>query len=164
MWGPKSGPKHARQTIDLHPQPFIWFLLHPFIVWGRWCSPSTMWVPETELRSSGVTGSVFTLYPLGHLHSPAWHFLKSLSLILHPSLLEGSKLRTRHITFFKIIIISCVWVFCLRVHPFTTCEPGTQGGGEPPCGCWQLNPGPLQQQVLLTIEPTFQPHVPTFWS
>jgi hypothetical protein len=30
-------------------------------------------------------------------------------------------------------------------------------GCEPPCGCWELNSGPLEEQpVLLTSEPSFQ--------
>ena len=29
---------------------------------------------------------------------------------------------------------------------------------EPPCGCWELNSGPLEEQsVLLTAEPFLQP-------
>jgi hypothetical protein len=32
------------------------------------------------------------------------------------------------------------------------------GGCEPPCGCWDLNSGPLEEQsVLLTTEPSRQP-------
>jgi hypothetical protein len=31
-------------------------------------------------------------------------------------------------------------------------------GWEPPCGCWELNAGPLEEQsVFLTIEPSLQP-------
>jgi hypothetical protein len=31
-------------------------------------------------------------------------------------------------------------------------------GCEPPCGCWDLNSGPLEEQsVLLTAEPSNQP-------
>jgi hypothetical protein len=31
-------------------------------------------------------------------------------------------------------------------------------GFEPPCGCWDLNSGPLEEQsVPLTTEPSFQP-------
>ena len=31
-------------------------------------------------------------------------------------------------------------------------------GCEPPCGCWGLNSGPLEEQsVLLTAEPALQP-------
>jgi hypothetical protein len=31
-------------------------------------------------------------------------------------------------------------------------------GGEPPCGCWELNSGPLgKQSVFLTAEPSLQP-------
>lgn len=50
------------------------------------------------------------------------------------------------------------------------CAPGAQGvrevlgsprtgvidGHEPPCGSWELNPGPWQaQQVLVTVEPSY---------
>jgi hypothetical protein len=32
-------------------------------------------------------------------------------------------------------------------------------GCEPPCGCWDLNSGPPEEQsVLLTAEPSLQPH------
>ena len=31
------------------------------------------------------------------------------------------------------------------------------GGREPPCGCWELNSGPLEEQaVLLTTESSLQ--------
>ena len=34
----------------------------------------------------------------------------------------------------------------------------TADDSEPPCGCWELNPGPLEEQpVLLTAEPSLQP-------
>jgi hypothetical protein len=34
----------------------------------------------------------------------------------------------------------------------------TTDGCEPPCGCWELNSGPLEEQpVLLTTEPSLQP-------
>ena len=36
---------------------------------------------------------------------------------------------------------------------------GVPDGCEPPCGFWELNPDPLQeQQMLLTTEPSLQPH------
>jgi hypothetical protein len=35
------------------------------------------------------------------------------------------------------------------------------GGFEPPCGCWDLNWGPLE--VLLTAEPSRQPPPPPFF-
>ena len=35
---------------------------------------------------------------------------------------------------------------------------GVMDGCEPPCGCWELGPGPPQgQPVLLTAEPSLQP-------
>jgi hypothetical protein len=34
------------------------------------------------------------------------------------------------------------------------------GGCEPPCGCWNLNSVPLEEQlVLLPTEPSHQPHL-----
>ena len=36
-------------------------------------------------------------------------------------------------------------------------------GCEPPCGCWELNSGPLEEQaMLLTTEPSLQPNVFVF--
>ena len=36
-------------------------------------------------------------------------------------------------------------------------------GCEPPCGCWELNSGPLEEQaMLLTTEPSLQPPSPLF--
>jgi hypothetical protein len=38
------------------------------------------------------------------------------------------------------------------------------GGCEPPCGCWDLNLGPLEEQsVLLPAEPSHQPQYPFFF-
>jgi hypothetical protein len=40
-----------------------------------------------------------------------------------------------------------------------TPEEGTRSHCEPPCGCWELNSGPLEEQsVLLTNEPSLQPY------
>ena len=37
-------------------------------------------------------------------------------------------------------------------------------GCESPCGCWDLNSGPLEEQaVLLTTEPSPQPHHVAFF-
>jgi hypothetical protein len=39
-----------------------------------------------------------------------------------------------------------------------TPEEGLTDGCESPCGCWELNSGPLKEQsVLLTAEPSLQP-------
>jgi hypothetical protein len=51
-----------------------------------------------------------------------------------------------------------MWVHCscLQTHQ----DPITDGC-EPPCGCWELNSRPLDEQsVLLTAEPSLQPPVP----
>ena len=63
------------------------------------------------------------------------------------------------------------WVFCLHICLcLTRPEEGIKSifncrgivatdGCELPCGCWQLDLGPLQEQpVLLTTESSLQPH------
>jgi len=47
-----------------------------------------------------------------------------------------------------------MWVHCccLQTHQKRAWDPITDGC-EPPCGCWELNSGPLEEQsVLLTAE------------
>jgi hypothetical protein len=47
---------------------------------------------------------------------------------------------------------SCLQIFQKRASDLIT------DGCEPPCGCWDLNSGPSEEQsVLLTSEPSFQP-------
>jgi hypothetical protein len=42
-------------------------------------------------------------------------------------------------------------------HQKMASDPITDGG-DPPCGCWELNSGPLEEQsVLFTTEPSLQP-------
>ena len=53
------------------------------------------------------------------------------------------------------------------------CTPATQkrasdpstDGCEPPCVCWELNSGPLEEKpVFLTIEPSLQPRKDCFYN
>jgi hypothetical protein len=52
--------------------------------------------------------------------------------------------------FFKGLFILCMWVHCpsLQTHRKRTSDPITDGC-EPPCGCWELNSGPLEEQSAL---------------
>ena len=53
-----------------------------------------------------------------------------------------------------------MWVHCLslQTHQKKASDPITDGC-EPPCGCWELNSGPLEEQsVLLITEPSLQPN------
>ena len=63
-----------------------------------------------------------------------------------------AELHTHHKThfffLFKFIFISCALVFCLRVCLFKDVESSGTGvidSCEPPCGCWELKPGPLEE-------------------
>ena len=50
-------------------------------------------------------------------------------------------------------------IFCLCVSAGLKRAPDLiTGGCEPPCGCRELNSGPLEEQaMLLTTEPSLQP-------
>jgi hypothetical protein len=50
----------------------------------------------------------------------------------------------------------------LQTHQKRASDPITDDC-EPPCGCWELNSGPLEEQsVLLTTEPSLQPQCVLF--
>jgi hypothetical protein len=54
--------------------------------------------------------------------------------------------------------ILCIWIHCscLETHQKTASDLITDGC-EPPCGCWELNPGPLEvKRLFLTTEPSLQ--------
>ena len=54
-----------------------------------------------------------------------------------------------------------MWVHCscLQTHQKSASDIITDGC-EPPCGCWDLNSGPSEEEsVLLTAEPSLQPYL-----
>jgi hypothetical protein len=60
--------------------------------------------------------------------------------------------------FKKILFILCTLVpcSCLQTHQKRASDPTTDSC-RPPCVCWDLNSGPLEEQsVLLTTEPSLQ--------
>jgi hypothetical protein len=55
------------------------------------------------------------------------------------------------------IFILCILMLCLPTYQKRESNPITDGC-EPPCSCWGLNSGPLEEQpVLLTSEIFLQP-------
>ncbi|EDL33388.1 mCG1045525, partial [Mus musculus] len=65
----------------------------------------------------------------------------------------------KKIYLFIYLFIYCIQVHCccLQTHQKRVSDPITDGC-ELPCGCWELNSGPLEEQsVLLTAEPFLQP-------
>jgi hypothetical protein len=52
---------------------------------------------------------------------------------------------------------------CLQMHQERASDL-IMDGWEPPCGCWDLNSAPLEEQsVLLTTEPSLQPPHASLW-
>ena len=50
------------------------------------------------------------------------------------------------------------WCLWKKEEAIKATRTGDTDGCEPPCGCWEMNLGPLQEpQVLLTAEPFLQP-------
>jgi hypothetical protein len=54
-----------------------------------------------------------------------------------------------------------MWEHCCYLKTHQKRSLGTiTDGCESPCGCWELNSGPLEEQlVLLTAEPSLQPQL-----
>jgi hypothetical protein len=61
--------------------------------------------------------------------------------------------------FFKIyLFIICVYTVAVFRHSRKGNQIFVKDGCELPCGCWDLNSGPLEEpSVLLTAEPSHQP-------
>jgi len=75
------------------------------------------------------------------------------SLLAGPSHLPSSSV---FFIFFKSTYLS-IYITTLSLSSDTQ-EEGIRSHYEPPCGCWELNSGPLEEQsVLLTTEPSLQP-------
>jgi hypothetical protein len=61
-----------------------------------------------------------------------------------------------YVLIFKLIYLLYVYE-CLHTHQKRASDPFTNGC-EPPCGCWELNSGPLEEQlVFFTAELSLQP-------
>jgi len=59
--------------------------------------------------------------------------------------------------FLRFILFIWIHCLCLQAPQKRASDPITDGC-EPPCSCWELNSGPLEEQsVLLTAEPSLQP-------
>ena len=57
------------------------------------------------------------------------------------------------------LLIACLhkmYMLCPKRAPEGSRSPetGTTNGREPPCGFWKLKPGPLEEQPVLTTEPS----------
>jgi hypothetical protein len=60
--------------------------------------------------------------------------------------------------FKKIIYLFYVCEYTVAVFRQKRASDLITDGCKPPCGCWELNSGPLEEQsVLLTAEPSHQP-------
>ena len=75
---------------------------------------------------------------------------------------SGTYIGERTVFFFFFLMFIylfniCQYCSCLQTHQKRASDSITDGC-EPPCGCWVLNSGPLEEQpVLITAEPSLQP-------
>ena len=53
-------------------------------------------------------------------------------------------------------MVLCVWYPQSSGDSVRSLGTGGADGCEPPRGCWESNPGPLQEQMLFTAEPPLQ--------
>jgi hypothetical protein len=68
-----------------------------------------------------------------------------------------------------IYLFVCLFIYLFSIYDELLSSDTQKGaldpvtdGCEPPCGCWELNSGPLEEQsVLLSAEASLQPHAHT---
>ena len=54
-------------------------------------------------------------------------------------------------------VVLSVYVYHMYAGALRSPGTGVTDGCEPPCGCWELNPGPIEEKpVLLATEPSLQ--------
>jgi hypothetical protein len=131
------------------------------------------WVPGVHAHPPRILLTLWlaVLYPVVGFQYPTLALTASLDIVMF--LLEAAgwdenlcfrlKLFCVYLIFLlKIYLFSlCIWAHChsLQTHQKRESEP-TADGCEPPCGCWELNSGPPEEQsVLLTTEPSLQPNL-----
>ena len=63
-----------------------------------------------------------------------------------------------YISFFKRLMTYLTLFYVHWCDGVRSCGTAFSDNCELPCGCWELNPGSLEEQsVLLTAEPSLQP-------
>jgi hypothetical protein len=74
----------------------------------------------------------------------------------------ASKVTKAFLFIYLLIYLSYLHCSCLQTLQKRESDLITVGCG-PPCGCWDLNSGPVEEQsVVLTSEPSLQPHLMHF--
>ena len=69
------------------------------------------------------------------------------------------------LVFLKDLFNICTYTVAVFGHSGRRMSDLVTDSCEPPCGCWDLNSGPLEEQsVLLTTEPSLQPLNAVFYS
>jgi hypothetical protein len=113
-----------------------------------------MWFLGIELRTSGIAvGAISLAQKKIFLRFQGIAFCISRINSITPLLSHLSIICLPTYLFKSYILILCIWVCCLQTHQKRASDPITDGC-EPPCGCWELNWEPLEEQsVLLTAEP-----------
>jgi hypothetical protein len=112
----------------------------------RSCLETVLW-SKSNLLCQQVTGST-------HKH-------QSLFIFFFKNYYRFSVfwLRSSEELFIYLMFIYLFYVHCSYLQTYQKrASDRITDGCEPPCGCWKLNSGPLEEQsVLLTTEPSLQP-------
>jgi hypothetical protein len=131
--------------------------------------PQSSMVSSTIILNVWFKGEFHRTDPLGRSYNLAW-VLTLLSTRtkgfspLFQDILLSSEIPKRRVAFFSFVCLRPIYLtLCFRrmctflqTHQKRASDPITDGC-EPPCGCWDLNSRPLEEQsVLLTSEPSLQ--------
>ena len=147
------------------------FYTYPSFILGvclAWACPSVLYI--VTVTGSSYVQMLCCLWKPGVLDVILYFWLWVLHFLFHEAAPWGEACDRYHVetrtpqeirkSCFLKLLFKCTLVFCLHVcqckgvrHP----ETGVTDSYELPRGCWELNPGPLEEQsVLITTEPSPQ--------
>ena len=112
-------------------------------------SGNLSWVPELTWGKERTKSSDTHFHMDTHRHTYT-------HMCTHTCAHMCTHMHTKMYSFQSFIYFMYVHKAVFR-HSRRASDPNTDGC-EPPCGCWELNSEPLEEQsVLLTTEPSLQP-------
>jgi hypothetical protein len=165
---------------------FVFFFWQGFSVksWLSWNSLCRLGWPRTQkspchcLPSAGIKRHVLPLPGKNRALTVCWNLFHQASTqaistsacvkadFLLCKLAEAA-VPVLFVSFFFLnkiyLFILCIYHCSFQTHQKRASD-SIPDGCEPPCGCWELNSGPLEEQsVLLTTEPSLQTSFLVFW-
>ena len=127
---------------------------HRTVLWTQFSPSIFMWIPESNFAFvvnafTGQTNLLSLNHLLPKLIDYSTLFLPLTCLWLSVMELSGAITLSFSFFFFKFIYLFIIWVHCccLETHQKRATD-SIIDSCEPPCGCWELISGHLEEQLV----------------